>query len=81
RKRIRELELQREMRKETESRYVVREDVNEEEEYPSFDSYPWSFEPIYPDFFWEDEPRFEEDEVDIDEGECLFLEQAFRWIP
>nr|GEW13928.1 zinc finger, PHD-type [Tanacetum cinerariifolium] len=46
RKRIRELELQREMRKETESRYVVRDDVNEEEEYPSFDSYPRSFEPI-----------------------------------
>nr|GEY07941.1 reverse transcriptase domain-containing protein [Tanacetum cinerariifolium] len=63
RKRIRELELQREMRKETESRYVVRDDVNEEEEYPSFDSYPWSFEPIYPDFFSKDEPRFDEDEV------------------
>nr|GFB10249.1 nucleotide-binding alpha-beta plait domain-containing protein [Tanacetum cinerariifolium] len=30
RKRIRELELRREMRKETESRYVVRDDVNEE---------------------------------------------------
>nr|GEX59028.1 reverse transcriptase domain-containing protein [Tanacetum cinerariifolium] len=80
RKRIRELELQREMRKETESRYVVRDDVNEEEEYPSFDSYPRSFEPIYPDFFSEDEPRFDEDEVDIDEGERLFLEQALRWI-
>nr|GFD02654.1 nucleotide-binding alpha-beta plait domain-containing protein [Tanacetum cinerariifolium] len=40
RKRIRELELQREMMKETESRYVVQDDVNEEEEYPSFDSYP-----------------------------------------
>nr|GFA85901.1 nucleotide-binding alpha-beta plait domain-containing protein [Tanacetum cinerariifolium] len=60
---IRELELQREMRKETESRYVVRDDVNEEEEYPSFDSYPQSFEPIYPDIFSEDEPRFEEEEV------------------
>nr|GFB39588.1 reverse transcriptase domain-containing protein [Tanacetum cinerariifolium] len=46
RKRIRELELQPEMRKETESRYVVRD-----EEHPSFDSYPRSFEPIYPDFF------------------------------
>nr|GEW07326.1 reverse transcriptase domain-containing protein [Tanacetum cinerariifolium] len=32
RKRIRELEFLREMRKETESRYVVRDDVNEEEE-------------------------------------------------
>nr|GEY95400.1 RNA-directed DNA polymerase [Tanacetum cinerariifolium] len=63
RKRIRELELQREMRKETESRYVVRDDVNEEEEYPSFDSYPRSFEPIYPDIFSEDEPRFDEEEV------------------
>nr|GEZ35501.1 reverse transcriptase domain-containing protein [Tanacetum cinerariifolium] len=42
RKRIRELELQREMRNETESRYVVQDDVNEEEEYPSFDSYPQS---------------------------------------
>nr|GEY58894.1 zinc finger, CCHC-type [Tanacetum cinerariifolium] len=51
RKRIRELELQREMRKETESKYVIRDDVNEEEEYPSFDSYPWSFEPIYSEFF------------------------------
>ncbi|KAL4560435.1 hypothetical protein LXL04_032586 [Taraxacum kok-saghyz] len=83
RKRIRELELQREMRKETESRYVVRDDVNEEEEYPSFDSYPRFLEPIYPDFVSEDEPRFDEDEVDIDidEGERLFLEQAFRWIP
>nr|GEU94683.1 nucleotide-binding alpha-beta plait domain-containing protein [Tanacetum cinerariifolium] len=76
----RELELQREIRKETESRYVVRNDVNEEEEYPSFDSYPRSFEPIYPDIFSEDEPRFDEDEVDIDEGERLFLEQALRWI-
>nr|GEY30385.1 reverse transcriptase domain-containing protein [Tanacetum cinerariifolium] len=63
RKRIRELELQREMRKETESRYVVRDDVNEEEEYPSFDSYPRSFEPIYQDIFSEDEPRFDEEEV------------------
>nr|GEY50374.1 mitogen-activated protein (MAP) kinase kinase kinase Ste11, Cryptococcus [Tanacetum cinerariifolium] len=81
RKRIRELELQREMRKETESRYVVRDDVNEEEEYPSFDSYPRSFEPIYLDFFSKDEPRFDEDEVDIDEGGRLFLEQALRWIP
>nr|GEY08093.1 hypothetical protein [Tanacetum cinerariifolium] len=62
-KRIRELELQREMRKETESRYVVRDDVNEEEEYPSFDSYPQSFEPIYLDIFSEDEPRFDEEEV------------------
>nr|GEY14863.1 zinc knuckle CX2CX4HX4C [Tanacetum cinerariifolium] len=33
RKRIRELELQWEMMKETESRYVVRDDVNEEEEW------------------------------------------------
>ncbi|PWA44652.1 hypothetical protein CTI12_AA523810 [Artemisia annua] len=81
RKRIRELELQREMRKETELRYVVRDDVNEEKEYPSFDSYPRSFEPICPDFLLEDEPRFDEDEVDIDEGERLFLEQALRWIP
>nr|GEW81039.1 reverse transcriptase domain-containing protein [Tanacetum cinerariifolium] len=56
RKRIRELELQWEMRKETESRYVVRDNVNEEEE-------------------------FDQDEVDIDEGERLFLEQALRWIP
>nr|GEZ20247.1 RNA-directed DNA polymerase, eukaryota, reverse transcriptase zinc-binding domain protein [Tanacetum cinerariifolium] len=63
RKRIRELELQREMRKETESRYVVRDDVNEEEEHPSFDSYPRPFEPIYPDIFLEDEPRFDEEEV------------------
>nr|GEX49921.1 TATA-binding protein-associated factor BTAF1 isoform X1 [Tanacetum cinerariifolium] len=63
RKRIRELVLQREMWKETESRYVVRDDVNEEEEYPSFDSYPRSFEPIYPDIFSEDEPRFDEEEV------------------
>nr|GFA24469.1 nucleotide-binding alpha-beta plait domain-containing protein [Tanacetum cinerariifolium] len=63
RKRIRELELQREMRMETESRYVVRDDVNEEEEYPSFDSYPRSFEPIYPDIFSEDEPMFDEEEV------------------
>nr|GEY93994.1 hypothetical protein [Tanacetum cinerariifolium] len=31
--------------------------------------------------FSEDEPRFDEDEVDIDEGERLFLEQALRWIP
>nr|GEY77513.1 hypothetical protein [Tanacetum cinerariifolium] len=60
RKKIRELELQREMRKETESRYVVRDDVNEKEEYPSFDSYPRSFEPIYQDIFSEDE---DEDEV------------------
>nr|GEY28890.1 integrase, catalytic region, zinc finger, CCHC-type, peptidase aspartic, catalytic [Tanacetum cinerariifolium] len=63
RKRIRELELQREMRKKTESRYVVRDDVNEEEEYPSFDSYPRSFEPIYSNIFSEDEPRFDVDEV------------------
>nr|GEW89468.1 nucleotide-binding alpha-beta plait domain-containing protein [Tanacetum cinerariifolium] len=63
RKRIRELELQREMRKETKSRYVVRDDVNEEEEYPSFDSYPRSFEPIYLDIFSEDEPMFNEEEV------------------
>nr|GFA99940.1 reverse transcriptase domain-containing protein [Tanacetum cinerariifolium] len=63
RKRIRELELQREMRKETKSRYVVWDDVNEEEEYPSFDSYPQSFEPIYLDIFSEDEPRFDEEEV------------------
>nr|GEW90461.1 putative nucleotidyltransferase, ribonuclease H [Tanacetum cinerariifolium] len=62
RKRIRELELQREMRKETESRYVVRDDVNEEEEYPSLDSYPRSFELIYPDIYSEDEPRFDEEE-------------------
>nr|GEV83658.1 hypothetical protein [Tanacetum cinerariifolium] len=48
--------LRRRMRKETESRYVVRDDVNEEEE-------------------------FDEDEVDIDEGERLFFEQALRWIP
>nr|GEZ65184.1 integrase, catalytic region, zinc finger, CCHC-type, peptidase aspartic, catalytic [Tanacetum cinerariifolium] len=61
--RIRELELQREMRKETESRYGVRDDVNQEEKYPSFDSYPRSFEPIYPDIFSEDEPRFDEEEV------------------
>ncbi|PWA72913.1 nucleotide-binding alpha-beta plait domain-containing protein [Artemisia annua] len=27
------------------------------------------------------EPKFDEDEVDIDEGERLFLEQAHRWIP
>nr|GFC20800.1 RNA-directed DNA polymerase, eukaryota [Tanacetum cinerariifolium] len=58
-----QLELQREMRKKTESRYVVRDDVNEEEEYPSFDSYPRSFEPINPDIFSEDEPRFDEEEV------------------
>nr|GEW11788.1 hypothetical protein [Tanacetum cinerariifolium] len=32
RKKIRELELQREMRNKTESRYVVRDDVNEEKE-------------------------------------------------
>nr|GEZ21145.1 reverse transcriptase domain-containing protein [Tanacetum cinerariifolium] len=63
RKRIRELELQREMRKKTKSRYVARDDVNEEEEYPSFDSYPRSFEPIYPDIFLEDEPRFDKEEV------------------
>nr|GEY92253.1 reverse transcriptase domain-containing protein [Tanacetum cinerariifolium] len=63
RNRIRELELQREVRKETESRYVIRDDVNEEEEYPLFDSYPRSFEPIYPDIFSEDEPRFDEKEV------------------
>nr|GEW08190.1 reverse transcriptase domain-containing protein [Tanacetum cinerariifolium] len=63
RKRIRELELQRDMRKETESRYVIRDDVNEEEEYPSFDSYPRSFEPIYPDIFLEDKPRFDEEAV------------------
>ena len=81
RKRIRELELQREMRKETESRYVVQDDVNEEKEYHSFDSYPRFFEPICPDFLLEDEPRFDEDEVDIDESERLFLEQALRWIP
>nr|GFC49227.1 reverse transcriptase domain-containing protein [Tanacetum cinerariifolium] len=55
--------LRRRMRKETESRYVVRDDVNEEEVYPSFDSYPRSFEPIYPDIFLEDEPRFDEEEV------------------
>nr|GFC26642.1 hypothetical protein [Tanacetum cinerariifolium] len=36
---------------------------DEEEEYPSFDSYPQSFEPIYPDIFLEDEPRFDEEEV------------------
>nr|GEY98309.1 reverse transcriptase domain-containing protein [Tanacetum cinerariifolium] len=48
---------------------------------PSFDSYPRSFEPIYPNFFSKDEPRFDEDKVDIDEGERLFLEQALRWIP
>nr|GFC39214.1 hypothetical protein [Tanacetum cinerariifolium] len=35
----------------------------EEEEYPSFDSYPQSFEPIYPDIFSEDESRFDEEEV------------------
>ena len=81
RKRIRELELQREMRKETESRYVVQDDVNEEKEYHSFDSYPRFFEPICPDFLLEDEPRFDEEEVDINEGERLFLEQALRWIP
>ncbi|GJX15991.1 hypothetical protein Tco_0216823 [Tanacetum coccineum] len=69
RKRIRELELQREMRKETKSRSVVWDDVNEEEEYPSFDSYPRFFEPIYPYFFPEDEPKFDEDEVDIEEGD------------
>nr|GFB66552.1 RNA-directed DNA polymerase [Tanacetum cinerariifolium] len=63
RKRIREHELQREMRKETKLRYVIRDDVNEEEEYPSFDSYPRSFEPIYSDIFLEDEPRFDEEEV------------------
>nr|GEZ69979.1 hypothetical protein [Tanacetum cinerariifolium] len=62
-KRNRELELQREMRKKTESRYVVRDDVNEEEEYPSFDSYPRSFEPIYPNIFSKDEPRFDVEEV------------------
>nr|GEY37425.1 transducin/WD40 repeat-like superfamily protein [Tanacetum cinerariifolium] len=61
--------------------YLVRDDVNEEEEYPSFDSFPRSFEPIYPDIFSKDEPRFDEDEVDSDEGERLFLEQALRWIP
>nr|GEV40798.1 RNA-directed DNA polymerase [Tanacetum cinerariifolium] len=67
RKRIREPELQREMRKETESKYVVRDDVNEEEVYHSFDSYPQSFEPIYPDFFSKDEPRFDGDkEEDLD---------------
>nr|GEZ24476.1 integrase, catalytic region, zinc finger, CCHC-type, peptidase aspartic, catalytic [Tanacetum cinerariifolium] len=38
-------------------------DVNQEEKYPSFDSYPRSFEPIYPDIFSEDEPRFDEEEV------------------
>nr|GEU86239.1 nucleotide-binding alpha-beta plait domain-containing protein [Tanacetum cinerariifolium] len=31
--------------------------------------------------FSEDEPRFNEDEVDIIEGEHLFLEQALGWIP
>nr|GEY35416.1 reverse transcriptase domain-containing protein [Tanacetum cinerariifolium] len=75
RKRIRELELQREMRKETESRYVVRDDVNEEEEYPSFDSYPQSFEPIYPDFFSEDEPSmFTFDYIERNEGEKGLVE-------
>nr|GFD09159.1 hypothetical protein CTI12_AA172110 [Tanacetum cinerariifolium] len=29
----------------------------------SFDSYPRSFEPIYPDIFSEDEPRFDEEDV------------------
>ena len=38
--------MQWEMRKETESKYVIRDDLNEEEEYPSFDSYPQFFEPI-----------------------------------
>nr|GEV12064.1 hypothetical protein [Tanacetum cinerariifolium] len=62
-KRIRELELQRELTKETESEPIIWDIGDEEEEYPSFDSYPQSFEPIYPDIFLEDEPRFDEEEV------------------
>nr|GFA23667.1 reverse transcriptase domain-containing protein [Tanacetum cinerariifolium] len=66
RQRVRDLEIQheiRQIRKRIRELELQRDDVNEEEVYPSFDSYPQSFEPIYPDIFSEDEPRFDEEEV------------------
>nr|GEU96611.1 F-box protein At5g07670-like [Tanacetum cinerariifolium] len=75
RKMIRELELQQEMRKETESRYVIRN-----EKHPSFDSYPRSFEPIYPDFFRKTNPGsmktsiFTFDDIERNEGEKGLVE-------
>ncbi|KAJ0501688.1 hypothetical protein HanRHA438_Chr11g0505211 [Helianthus annuus] len=57
RQRVRDLELQREMRvKETESGTVIRDDVNEEEEYPFGHPHPRFYEPIYQESLTDDEP-------------------------
>nr|GEY26932.1 reverse transcriptase domain-containing protein [Tanacetum cinerariifolium] len=74
-KRIRELELQRELTKETESEPIIWDIGDEEEEYLSFDSYPQSFEPIYPDIFSKDEPSiFTFDDIERNKGEKGLVE-------
>ncbi|KAJ0546934.1 hypothetical protein HanIR_Chr08g0366431 [Helianthus annuus] len=72
--RVRDLELQRERRvMETESRSIVRDDVNEEEENPFGRYPPRVYEPIYQESLWEDKPRFDEDGIEPDEEECSFV--------
>ncbi|KAJ0705424.1 hypothetical protein HanPI659440_Chr14g0573311 [Helianthus annuus] len=82
RQRVRDLELKREMRvKETESETIVRDDVNEEEEYPFDHPHPRFNEPIYQESFSEDEPRFDVDGIEPDEEEYLWARQAVNGVP
>ncbi|KAI7724500.1 hypothetical protein M8C21_028981, partial [Ambrosia artemisiifolia] len=76
RQRVRDLELRRERRvKETESRHIVRDDVTEEEEYPFNRHPPRFYEPINHDCLSEDKPRFDEDGIEPDPKECLFVQK------
>ncbi|MFS7906728.1 hypothetical protein Hanom_Chr01g00062631 [Helianthus anomalus] len=77
--RVRDLKLQREMRKtETESSTVVWDEGGDGEEHPFGRHPPWFFEPIYPEGMLEDEPMFDEDEIEVDEEEYWWAQQAIN---
>ncbi|KAJ0801593.1 hypothetical protein HanPI659440_Chr03g0118981 [Helianthus annuus] len=77
--RVRDLELQREMRNtETESNTVVW-DKGGDREQQSCSRHPHRFfEPIYPEGLSEDEPMFDEDEIEVDEEEYWWAQQAIN---
>ncbi|KAM0062008.1 hypothetical protein Hdeb2414_s0004g00143001 [Helianthus debilis subsp. tardiflorus] len=82
RQRVQDLEVQQEMSKaETESSTVVWDEGDDGEEHP-FEHHPPRFlEPIYEDEFGQecflvDEPRFDEDVIEPDEEECLFIQMT-----
>ncbi|KAJ0713640.1 hypothetical protein HanPI659440_Chr13g0480711 [Helianthus annuus] len=79
RQRVRDLELQWEMRKtETGSSTVVGDEGDDGEQQP-FSRHPHRFfEPIYPEGMSEDKPMFDEDETDVDEEEYWWAQQAIN---